>query len=411
MVVTSVAGPANINGLVMKGSNLRLLLERVRAEQSISRRDLAVATGLTAATVTNLTRELLAEGYLVESGRAPSRSGPRPILLEINPDWGAIVGVELTVTDIVCVVTDFQARILSRQQCEYQMAEGRDTVLLKLGDVIEQAIAAARLGGTPVRGIGVVSAGPFDSERGEMLAPPNFPGWGRTPITQILTDRFGIPVWFDKETQAAALGEYWFGEAGGSQVLFACNVFRVGIGGGVLLAGKPFRGHRENAGNIGHTKVSLTGPKCACGEYGCLEAVADGRAAVRQVRSQYADDPTGFGDLGITAADQINFDVVVRGAAAGVEPCVAAVQQCARHVGMALANVVRIIAPDTIVLCGEFPDSSELFVQECFDALAQRHAQTQDDLRVLHSGLGAQVAALGGVAIVLDNVGLSPQHS
>lgn len=399
------AGTASINSGAMKETNRRLLLQTIRAERRIPRRDLAIRTGLTPASVTNLVKELLDEGYLIEAGRGESRSGPRPIYLEINPQWGFVIGVELTVTDIVCVMTDFSAHPLHRRQLSFDIEDGKDTVLDLLTDAIEALIATSGVARERLRGIGIVSAGPFRTATGEMLAPPNFPGWGRTPIKAIVEARTGLPVWFDKETQAAAFGEYWFGAARESRVLFVCNVFRVGIGGGILLDGKAYRGHLENAGNIGHTKVELDGEVCTCGERGCLETVADGRAAVRAVRARFAAHPEDFDGSGITGADQLDFAALVAAAERGVEPCREAVSRCAQYVGMALANVIRTLAPDAVALCGEFPDQSGWFVEQCLTGVASRHNPEQDDVRIYHSALGPEIAALGGVAIVLDNLG------
>lgn len=403
------AGAANINGGVMKENNLRLILQTVRAQQRVSRKELATLTRLTPATITNLVRELIRDGFLLEGERGESRSGPRPIFLELNPAWGYVVGVELTATDIFCVLTDFRARVLFRSQVGYEMELGRATVLNLLVQVVTEAMTASAVDIGRIRGIGIVSAGPFSRERGEMIAPPNFPGWGRTPIKRFVEERVGLPVWFDKETQAAAFGEYWFGQAEQARVLFACNVFRVGIGGGILLDGKAYRGHRENAANIGHTKVVLQGERCTCGEQGCLETVADGRAAVRAVRARFTARPEDF--PGVPTADGIDFDYVIRAAEEGHPACREEVALCASYVGMALANVVRTVAPDTVVLCGEFPDGSEYFVQRCIESAMQRFDPGQEDVRIYHSTLGPEIAALGGVAIVLDNLGPSPEDS
>lgn len=409
MVVSTNAGAANINGGVMKENNLRLVLETVRSRQRVSRKELAALTGLTAATVTNLVKKLLRDGFLLEGERGESRSGPRPIFLELNAGWGYVVGVELTATDIICVLTDFRARVLHRLDVPFDMSAGRDAVLDLLVATVVDAIAGSGVERERIRGIGIVSAGPFSRARGEMIAPPNFPGWGRTPIKRIVEERVGIPVWFDKETQAAAFGEYWFGEAAASRVLFACNVFRVGIGGGILVDGKAYRGHRENAGNIGHTKIALDGELCTCGEIGCLETVGDGRAAVRAVRARFTERPDEF--EGVRESGEIDFEFVVRGAERGHPACREAVGDCAQYVGMVLANVIRTVAPDTVVLCGEFPDDCEYFVKQCIRSASARFDLAQEDVRIYHSTLGPQIAALGGVAIVLDNLGPSSEDS
>ncbi|MEA4945299.1 MAG: ROK family protein [Propionicimonas sp.] len=401
----------SINSGVMKETNRRLIMECVRERVQLSRKDLAALTGLTPATVTNLVKELLDEGLLLETGRGTSRSGPRPILLELNAGWGYIVGVELTVTDIVSVLTDFRTAVLYRSTLAIDLAEGRDAVLDSLVTAVNAAITTAGVPREKVRGIGIVSAGPFRREAGEMIAPPNFPGWQGTPVKRIVEDRVGIPVWFDKETQAAAFGEFWFGDAADARELFACNIFKVGIGGGLLVDGKAYRGHLENASNIGHTKVLLDGELCTCGEFGCLETVGDGRAAVRWAREAFADEASGFAAFGATSVSDVDFEFVVRAAEEGLAPCRDAVTRCARYVGMALANVIRLVAPDTIVLCGEFPDQSALFVTEVLAATQARHNQTQDDVRIYHSGLGPDGAALGGVAIVFDNLGAASQDS
>jgi len=388
----------------MKENNLRLVLETVRSRRQISRRELARVTNLTAATVTNLVKELLEEGYLLETGKGESHSGPRPIFLELNPLWGYIVGVELTVTDIICVLTDFKAQVLFRAQLPVENIADKDGTLDALILAVEDAIRRTGVPRDKVRGVGIVSAGPFNHNEGVMLAPPNFPGWGRTPIRQIVEDRLGIPVRFDKETQAAAFGEYWFGEAALSHVLSVCNILSIGIGGSLLLDGKAYRGHLENACNIGHTKAVLEGERCTCGERGCLETVADGRAAVRAVRQRFRVHPEEFASCGVSTEADIDFFFVVRQAEAGMPACREAVVDCARYMGMALANVIRTVAPDTLVLCGEFPDNSPLFVRACIENIRCRYNPAQERVNIYHSALGPEIGALGGVAIVLGNL-------
>lgn len=395
---------SGINSGTMRRSNRRLVLDTVRKREQVSRKRLADITGLTPASVTLLVRQLLAEGYLVERGREQSSNvGPRPIRLEINPGWGTVAGVELTATHVLTVLTDFTAQVLSRRATPYAVEQGPEAAVDLIIGEIHAAISTAAVPPDTVRGVGVVSAGPFDLDSGVMVDPPNFPAWGTTPIRRMVADGLGVPTWFDKETQAAAYGEYWFGDAGHPAVLFACNVLEVGIGGGLMVAGEPFRGHGNSAANIGHSKVALDGPRCRCGERGCLETVADGQAAVGAVRSAFAEHPTDFGPW-ITDADQITFEAVMAGAEAGQPDCRAAVAACARAVGLALTNVVRLIAPDAIVLCGDVVEASPYFVAECQRCVAQPLGGG-DPVRVYRTALGSHVAALGGVALALDRMG------
>ena len=112
--------------------------------------------------------------------------------------------------------------------------------------------------------------GPVDTAQGRVREPPNFPGWRDAPLTRVLRERWGVPVLIDDDAKTAALGEYWFGAGSSVESLLYLSVGS-GVGAGLIVRGKLYRGTHELAGEIGHTTLDLDGPPCECGNRGCLE--------------------------------------------------------------------------------------------------------------------------------------------
>lgn len=396
-----------INSTNMRQHNAKLVLDRVRFSHGISRKALAEEIGLTSATITNIVSTLLREGYVIETGEQQSSAGGRRrVLLSVNPCVCYALGVELSAGRVNCLLTDFSANILARKATKLALQpSGREEVLCSLVDTINETI---RLSGVPrekIRGVGLSTPGPYDLQRGMMLNPPNMQCMKNTPIRDIIEQRVGIPVVFEHHMAAAGFCESWFGRANSSECLFLCAVLEVGVAGSLLIDGKIHHGYKNGSGEIGHMCIDPNGPRCACGNYGCLEPLAQGHAVTDAVRRRFFEDAAFAADCGVTDAEQIDIDFILERANAGDPVCRAELLRSARFIGLALSNIIVTVSPDTIVLMGEMPDKSPLYVNEVIRCIRERvypgHNKT---VRVYSTGFKRDVSALGGVAMVLDTI-------
>jgi predicted NBD/HSP70 family sugar kinase len=389
----------------MKRSNTRLVFDLIRAEGNVSRKDLASKTGLTSPAITNIVNELLEKRYIVEIGHEESNGGRKAVILSLNPGSGNIIGVSLTATAINTVITDFKANILDEIHVSINSEEGPDAIIDKIIETIENIIDRRGLTKAQINGIGMVSLGPIDAEKGLVINPPNLAGWHNVPLKSVVEERTGIPVEFEKETAASALCEYWFGKAQDSKVLVACAVYHTGIGASVVIDGKVFHGFNSSAGEIGHMVVDINGRQCACGNYGCLETVADGRSLLRRVKAKLKTDEKVRRESGIADVDALTLNEILERAEKGEDAFLVELLACARYVAIALSNLIVSVGPDTIVLTGDIPDNSPAFVENVRQYIHGRSYPGHcPDIRIYSPDLKPNTEAMGGVALIYERI-------
>jgi glucokinase len=205
--------------------------------------------------------------------------------------------------------------------------------------------------GATVTGVGVGAPGPLDFHRGVVLLAPNL-GWKDMPLRARISEGLGRPAALDNDANCAALGEWWQGAAKGSDHALAVTI-GTGIGGGVILHGRIYHGASDCAGELGHTTIDMDGRRCACGNYGCLEAYASGPAialrAAEAIQSGYDSSLQALvgGDL-----SRITAQTVYDAAAMGDELALEVVRDTATYLGAGIANFLNIFNPEVVVVCG-----------------------------------------------------------
>ncbi len=344
-------------------ANRRLLLDLLRAEGPTSRADLARLTGLTPATVSNVTRDLLAEGLLADRGVQSGSVGKPATLLGLEPGARVVVAADLSDADQLLVIeADLAGTVLARHHFPFDGATGDDAtdfVADRLGDIVA---AADR----PVLGVGVGTPGLVDDQG--IVRDAAHLAWGKVELATRLGDRLGLPTQVDNDANAAALAEVAFGPTPATDLLLV-RVGR-GVGAGLVLDGEVRRGVRSAAGEIGHVVVDPEGNPCACGRRGCLETV--------------------IGTPGLRAALAATDDPLPVLSAAG------------RRLGDALAPVVGTLDLHQVVVAGP-PELGDEFCTAVAAALEPRLLPAlAEHVSVRTSLLGDDAVALGAVAAVLD---------
>ncbi len=267
-----------------------------------------------------------------------------------------IVGVDIGGTNVVVgVVPRAGGDPLALRSEETRASRGPDAVVDDVvrmtKEVMEEALG--RHGGTSDRvvGVGIGCPGPLDTERGLVLTTPNL-GWTDYPIRDRIAHRLGLPGALDNDANCATLGEWWQGAGRGVDHLVGVTL-GTGIGGGLVLNGRLVRGACGTAGEFGHTTIDLTGRRCACGNYGCLEAYASGpniAARAREgVEAGYESVLTDLveGDLQRITAVTV-YDALLKGDAYAQE----VILETARVLGAGIANLVNMFNPEMVVIVG-----------------------------------------------------------
>ena len=313
------------------------LLRHVRTGRARSRADLVALTGASRNTVSARVDQLIAANLLEEGGRGWSTGGRPPVLLQFNSRAGCVLAVDLGVTSVDVAVADLGASVLATVGHPIDIAEGPGPVLAEVDRLAQKALAEAGLTPADVRSVGVGVPGPVEFSTGRPSYPPIMPGWHDHPIPSAFA-RYECPVYVDNDVNVMALGE--MGVAGSTDDVLVVKV-GTGIGCGIVVEGRVYRGAQGSAGDIGHIQATPADGRtviCHCGMENCLEALAGGGALLRDARA-----------LGLPVTTTRD---VVELAAQGSGPSLELVRGAGRTIGGVLASLVNFFNPHRIVMTG-----------------------------------------------------------
>lgn len=382
---------------LIKGLNKQRVLQTIRTGGLLSRAEVAVTTGLTRPTVSSLVAELLDEGWVSELGLGESSGGRRPVLLKFNPAARLAVGAELSAGHVRAVLCDLEGSILARHKervAHQDPAAAIGAVAAAVRRTAAQAPAASR-----VMGLGFGVTGLVDREGGIWRGSPHYPG-PEQPAAAVLGAATGLPVTVENDARCLALGEVHRSSVP-SRSLIAIRV-GVSIGAGFILDGQLYSGVDHGAGELGHTVVDSGGPRCACGRYGCLEAVAAApaiaRAAVRQVRQGRASPVV---DLAGGDADEVLTTHVIAAAQAGDTLAREVLAEAGRYLGLAVGNLINLLNPERVVIGGGTSRAGEYLLGPLREAALSRALPVQASrVRIETAFYGEDGVAAGAAALI-----------
>jgi glucokinase-like ROK family protein len=384
--------------------NLSIILNCLRETSPLSRAQLAKITGLNKTTVSSLVRELIARQFVREIGFDSSGSGRPAVLLELNPNAGCIIGMEIGVDFILAILTDFKAQILWRHREGTDQTEGQETILAKAFDIVGQALGVGESTHSPVLGIGVGIPGLVDVSSGTLLFAPNL-RWHDVPLRKIFSQEFDVPVFVDNDANVAALGERYFGAAQGSKDFVYLSA-GVGLGGGIVLDGQLYRGIGGYAGEIGHMTIMSDGERCNCGNQGCWETLVSQTAVVNRVRkAMETGNASRISQLVKGQLKWISIPIIVKAAEEGDEIARQALEDTGVYLGIGIANLINAFNPDLIIFGGVMSLASDYLLPVVEKTIEERSlAWPRKMVRVMASSYGPNACVMGGVALVLHDI-------
>jgi len=374
----------------VRRANLGVVLRHIAANGSCSRADVAAGTGLTRGTVSSLVAELVALDFVRENGEAPAPRGVgRPgVALELS---GVMVGIGLEVNvDYVAVSVEDLTGTVRYAQRAYGDNRGSapGPVLDRLGSVARAALDRAAEEGLRPIGISVAVPGLVEEASGTVVVAPNL-DWHGIPVADELRQRLGLPVLVENESNLAALAEHWTGAAVGIDD-FVCVFGEVGVGGGVVLGGRLFRGTHGFGGEFGHVSVDPNGRRCACGSLGCVETLV-GQESIAAAAGISTD-----------GAMQSLTDELVRRAENGSTQVIGALNDAGRWLGIALASTFNVLDLQAVVLGGCFGPLAPWLVDDVRRTLEERSlAARSGSFVVVPSAFGDGAAVRGAAALSL----------
>ncbi|MCE9551763.1 MAG: ROK family protein [Planctomycetes bacterium] len=319
------------------------------------------------------------------------------------------VGFDLGGTKMQATVYDADFRSKGSKRAKTKGSEGAAAGVERILKLIDEALSEAAVGRDRLGGLGIGCPGMLDLDRGILHDAPNL-GWKDLKLKDLLEKSLGCPAVVLNDVDAGVYGEYCFGAARGAHC--AVGVFPgTGIGGGCVYEGKILRGRKSSCMEIGHVQVLPEGPLCGCGRRGCLEAVAS-RLVIASAASAAGfrgQAPHLVEDVGTDVA-AIRSGALARSIKAGDKAVEQIVRQAAKHIGVAVGNVVNLLAPDVVVLGGGLVEAmSDLFLEEVTKAAhKQGLASMVESLKIVAAKLGDDATAAGAAAWVRHEVDSTP---
>jgi predicted NBD/HSP70 family sugar kinase len=382
---------ARINSMSIRRVNRFRIFHALREHPCVSQTELQRVTGLDKATTSKVVAQFLEEGLLMrgESAYVDRRVGRPETALCISPAAGILVGARLEPRKIRLITTDLAGSALRR------LDVSGSTNIHEAIALFHQGLARIIRESAPeltVRGIGVGVPGLMD-RAGCLQLAPNL-GWSG-PIQPLLQEGLDAPVYVDNDANAAAIAERLFGACQGCEnfVYLSCHS---GIGGGLFLGGRLYRGTQGFSGEIGHVTVVPGGRSCGCGKRGCLETYASEAGILRTLveRGQSFDDLVG----------------VAEAAGRGEATVLETLDQVGQSLGLALSSLVNILNPEMMVLGGTLANVFRFLQDGLHRTLdANVMALHRAGLRVILSPLGSEVVPMGGIALAMDGFLSAPR--
>jgi glucokinase len=277
-----------------------------------------------------------------------------------------------------------------------------DDVLARITEVAGDMVSQA--GRERVRGLGVAIAGLVKPGTGVLLTSPNLPKWYDTPLKEIWERELGLPAWVGNDANLAALGERRFGAGRKSDdlIYITCST---GVGGGVITGGRLVTGCRGFAGEIGHMTIDIHGPKCRCGNVGCLEVMASGTAIARMAGERLAaGEPSSLTELLKGAADGISAKLVAEAAGSGDHLASEVMNTAATNLGVGVVNLVHIFNPEIVIIGGGVSRAGDMIFDPVRRVVAER-SMRDISVDIVPAALGDDSGLLGAAALVLDSTG------
>ena len=388
-----------INGQDMKRHNVHLIINTIMQWGPISRTELRDRVGLTAATVINITNDLLERDIILQEGLAAGSSkGRKALMLNVNPTAFYILGASLSTRRLSVGLADFRGEIVDHVDVDIHNTITPEEALTIIAENTELLVQRHRVPREKLVGMGIAAPGPQDTQTGWITVPPDLPNWRNVPLQEMLEQRLQLPVRVAKECNAAALAEYAAGDE--NAFVFFMGLFRLGVGGGLVQGGGNLLGFHGSAGEVGHLIVEPGGRQCGCGSRGCLEAMISEEALLEAAAKGGAGGIT----LEELFARSRDHDPV----------CYGVVKQAANYLTMAICDVVHMVSPSRIVLGGPLPEMSPQLVGL---AIGQVHSRSYphdySNIRLQLSTFGEQVFLRGAVSVAvrelmqqrLENIG------
>ena len=297
-------------------------------------------------------------------------------------------GIDLGGTNIKIGLVNERGVICARRALKTKDYSGRDKIITAIVANVKSIIKDKKLKKTNLGGIGFALAGPLDIKRGIVYYFPNIKGWKNTPLKKIIQQKIGLPVAIDNDANLFAWAEHKFGAGRGVNNLVLLTL-GTGIGGGLVLEGKLYRGFSFTAAEVGHIPVNMKGPRCNCGGWACLE---------RYVGSKYIEAKAKN-----IFKRKISLEELSLLAKRGNKKAIKIWQDVGNYFGVALSGVINLLNPEAIVLSGGVAKAGGVLFSSIKNTIKKRAMPpSRDKVRILKARLGSDAGIIGAALLIKE---------
>ena len=326
------------------------------------------------------------QGIVVETTTAPSSGGRPPVLLQLNPRAGYVVGIKLRTDGLTTVVCDLNAEIIASEEYYIPLVGDPIAALTAIEQETRRALRDAQVPLSMVLGVGIGLPGIILPSSG-VCKYSHLLQWHDVEIGEPLRRRMGLPFWVDNDVNTLAVAEKWAGDAHAARDFLTLSVGR-GIGLGIVIDRSLYRGAHGAGGEFGHMIVEPGGPRCECGRFGCLEASVGEAALRRRVAERKGHD---------VSRDELQMLVEM-----GDDATIDVVDNAGRKLGLAVANVITLLNPELLIICGEGTSLGAPFLDPIVSAVReQTFAELGRELEIKVQSWGDEAWAVGAATLVL----------
>ncbi len=362
---------------LIRSQNRALVLNLLRLDGPLSRTEVSERTGLAPSALTRLTRDLLDEAVVIETGKSSSTGGRPAVLVSLNPEYSRSIGIKVERSRILAAAVDLVGSIRARAHVEFDEPPSPSKAISAIAKLVKKLSFERMLG------VGISISGFVDPTTGIDLYTPIL-GWKRVPLRDPITKETGLPVWIENDVNALALAERWYG-AGRDYNHFICITVGEGIGAGVVIGGEIYRGAFGGAGELGHITINPDGPVCRCQERGCLEVYASDRFL--------AEEAARLGFPGIQE--------LIEAARDSSTEAKEAFTRMGRYLGFGAKNLVNLLNPEAIIFGGERMDAADLFLSAIENEVCRHSFPSEAErLQIVPTQLGADGFLIGSATLV-----------
>ena len=344
---------------------------------------------------------LIEQGWLDEVGQRASSGGRRAETLQLHRGLGVLLCADLGATSVEVAALTPDLQVLARHGETVDVRAGPGIVLSRMRTLMREVLSRASIKPRQVIAIGIGVPGPVDFASGQLVEPPLMPQWDSYSIRDDLRADYDAPVWVDNDVNLMALGELW--RLKRTLPNFLVIKVGTGIGCGVVCHGEVYRGANGSAGDVGHICVDPDGPRCHCGNLGCVETMAAGPAIAREATEAAQTGRSAMLAERLAQQGELTPEDVGHASRAGDAAANAIVQGSGTLIGQMLASVVNFFNPSHVFVGGGVTRIGPLFLAALRQSVYHRSlALSTRHLEILYTPLGDQAGLIGAGVLALQ---------